>query len=213
VHWWDTAHDRAETTELAPHTVTVLPAVGSKGAAPSPSTPGAPAAAETATAHSPSQAPQHAVPVVMPQASRLWQIAAVTGFALWLATLALWWRSRRVALPAQPASTPGESASSAPRAAFLRACALGELAGAERALVAWARSERPDVRNLGELSMRLDDTAQTDALAALQRARYAGGATNGVGTALERAFKPGLAWRTPASPAKLKSALPALYPD
>jgi hypothetical protein len=30
---------------------------------------------------------------------------------------------------------------------------------------------------------------------------------------LERAFKQGLAWRAPASPAKAKSALPALYPE
>jgi hypothetical protein len=150
----------------------------------------------------------------VPRQIRIWQIAAAIGFGLWLATLALWWRSRRLTPPRRIDDTPRtDSASSAPRAAFLRASALGELAGAERALVAWARSERPDVRNLGELSARLDDAAQIDALAALQRARYAGGPTSGVGTMLERAFKQGIAWRAPASPAKAKSALPALYPE
>jgi hypothetical protein len=214
VHWWDTAHDRAETTELPAHTLTVLPAAGGKSTAPSSTPSSVPAAVEPATATSPSPVPAHAAPNVGARSARIWQIAAAIGFALWLVTLALWWRSRRIAPPHRPGDTPrADSASSAPRAAFLRAAALGELAGAERALVAWARSERPVVRNLGELSALLDDAAQTDALAALQRARYAGGATRGVGTMLERAFKQGLAWRAPASPTKAKSALPALYPE
>jgi hypothetical protein len=212
VHWWDTAHDRAETTELAPHVVTVLPAAGGKSATAAPSS-NAPAVAQTAPAPSSSSIPAHAASNVVAPSSRLWQIAAAIGFALWLATLALWWRSRRVAPPRTDDTPRADSASSASRTAFLRASALGELAGAERALVAWARTERPDVRNLGELSARLDDAAQTDALAALQRARYAGGTSSGVGTMLERAFKRGLAWRAPASPAKKKSALPALYPE
>lgn len=217
VRWWDTAHDRAETTELPPHTLTVLPAVGSRSAsAASTSSPSTPAAAETSAAPSTSTSPTEkpSAPIAVPRQIRIWQIAAAIGFGLWLATLALWWRSRRLTPPRRIDDTPRtDSASSAPRAAFLRASALGELAGAERALVAWARSERPDVRNLGGLSARLDDAAQIDALAALQRARYAGGPTSGVGTMLERAFKRGIAWRAPASPAKAKSALPALYPE
>ncbi|HET7923437.1 MAG TPA: BatD family protein, partial [Rhodanobacteraceae bacterium] len=44
VHWWDTAHDRAETTELAAHTLTVLPAAGGKSTAPSSTPSSAPAA-------------------------------------------------------------------------------------------------------------------------------------------------------------------------
>jgi hypothetical protein len=215
VRWWDTAHDRAETTELPARTVTVLPAAAGKSAAAAPpSSPNAPAAAQPATVPSSASSPpaEHAAPILVPNALRIWQIAAAIGFALWLVTLALWWKSRRAGVAAPPADAPPSANASAPRALFLRACALGELAGAERALVAWARSERPDVRNLGELSSRLDSAAQTDALAALQRARYAGGSASGVGTALERAFKSGLAWRkSNASPAG-KSALPELYP-
>jgi hypothetical protein len=138
---------------------------------------------------------------------------AAIGFALWLVTLALWWRARGAAPARVDAPVPPHAGSAAHRAVFLKACSLGELAGAERALVAWARSERPDVRNLGELATRLDSAAQTDALAALQRARYAGASKQGVGSQLERAFKAGLAWRKPAAPTAQKPALPALYPE
>ena len=212
VRWWDTVHDRAETVELPARTIKVLPPVGKT----------APSAATPAPATQPDSAGADAVssPVATvgesgasPVSLRLWQALAVLGFVLWLATLALWWRSRRahVATSTQPA--PPGSGASAHRAVFLRACSLGEIAGAERALVAWARSERPDVRNLGELTTRIADPAQHDALAALQRARYAGAPSQGIGTKLERAFKGGLAWRTPASPTRDKSPLPALYPE
>ncbi|HJT98806.1 MAG TPA: BatD family protein [Rhodanobacteraceae bacterium] len=207
VRWWDTAHDRAETTELAAHTLTVLPAVGgaTTPASPAPAGTNAPATSSPGTTTS-----GHATPT--PPRVRTWQMLAALGFALWLATLALWWRSRR-ATPATPTDATPPSGSSAQRAAFLRACALGELAGAERALVAWARSERPDVRNLGELAARLDNGAQTESLAALQRARYADGPPQGVGTQLERAFKSGLAWRKAVAKSTRQSALPALYPE
>ena len=105
----------------------------------------------------------------------LWKLIAAIGFTLWVATLLAWWSSRRIAgiLPSVPTRAPNVNSSSQ-RAAFLRACSLGDLSGAERALVAWARHERADVRNLGELAMRLADDAQRTATSALQRARYAG---------------------------------------
>ena len=162
----------------------------------------------------PATAPAIANATTSPRAPslRVWQALAAVGFLLWLATLALWWRSRPQPLVVAPnAALPADV--SAHRAAFLRAAALGELAGAERALVAWARNERPDVRNLGELARRLDDAAQRDALAALQKARYAGGSTQGVGTQLDRAFKGGIAWRRATAARKPDSVLPGLYRD
>jgi hypothetical protein len=200
-----------ETAELPAHALNVLPATGAKPAA------GAPATEDNTPSTgvlAPAAAPSSGRPIPLPSSLRIWQTLAALGFVLWLITLALWWRARRAGPAVRvAASLPPHAGSSAQRAAFLRACALGELAGAERALVAWARSERPDVRNLGELAVRLDSAAQTDALAALQRARYAGASTQGIGTALERAFKAGLAWRKPAAPATQKSPLPALYPE
>jgi hypothetical protein len=212
VKWWDTTHDRIETAELPAHTVSVLPAAG-KSANASPNA--APAAGEPSDATTPAaQAPAtaNATPSSRASSLRIWQALAALGFVLWLATLALWWRSRPHGVVVAP-DAPAPSGVSAHRAAFLRAAALGELAGAERALVAWARNERPDVRNLGELAHRLDDSAQREALAALQKARYAGGSTQGVGSQLERAFKGGIAWAQTAGPPKADSVLPGLYRD
>jgi hypothetical protein len=210
VKWWDTAHDRLQTAELPEHTLTVLPAAGKSA------NPNAPASAmgdsEPSTSVSAPVATMTSPTPTKASSLRIWQVLAVLGFVLWLATLALWWRSRRTAPVLVDATSP-TATNSAQRAAFLRACALGELAGAERALVAWARSERPDVRNLGELALRLDDAAQRDALLALQRARYAGASSQGVGSQLEKAFRRGLAWRGVAQATKPRSPLPALYPD
>ena len=210
VKWWDTTHERVETAELPARTLTVLPAAGAKAPPSAPADNSAPAA-DTAE---PAVAPTTSVPIATPASVRFWQTLAGIGFVLWLLTLALWWRTRGARPTVRvDAAIPPNAGSAAHRAVFLKACSLGELAGAERALVAWARSERPDVRNLGELAVRLDSAAQTDALAALQRARYAGAAKQGVGSQLERAFKAGLAWRKPAAPSGQKSALPALYPE
>ncbi len=212
VRWWDTEHDRLQTTELPAHTLTVLPAAGGK----SPSVANGAAPAQSSESPVPAGgaiAPSIGTMPAAPSSLRAWQMLAALGFVLWLVTLGLWWRSRREASGVVVANPPPSAGSAAQRAAFLRACSLGELAGAERALVAWARSERPDVRNLGELVVRLDDAAQRDALVALQKARYAGGSSQGLGSELERAFKGGLAWRTASRASTSKSPLPALYPE
>jgi hypothetical protein len=211
VKWWDTTHDRMETAELPARTLTVLPAAGTRPASSAPSTTDSGARSDETTAQV--TAPSESAPPATASSVHLWQTLAAIGFVLWFVTLALWWRTRGAAPSVRADTPPPHAGSAAHRAVFLKACSLGELAGAERALVAWARSERPDVRNLGELAVRLDSAAQTDALAALQRARYAGASKQGVGSQLERAFKPGLAWRRPAAPSGQKSALPALYPE
>jgi len=212
VRWWDTTHDRAETVELAAHTIKVLPAVGGKTPLGSGISVPAPADAPPVDAGTPSPLAIGTASHASPASLRIWQVLAALGLVLWLVTMALWWRSRR-AVPAAAADIAPQAGASAQRAAFLRACSMGELAGAERALIAWARSERPDVRNLGELAVRLENPAQLDALAALQRARYAGAPAQGVGAQLERAFRGGLAWRSAAPRREDKSPLPTLYPE
>lgn len=212
LRWWNTAQDRAETAELPSRTITVLPAAAGAASSPAPAAGAAPAASERAA---PAIAPASSGVPPSPFASasaRLWQMLAALGFALWLLTLALWWRSRRRAAPVAAASAASLDAS-AQRAEFLRSCSLGEFAGAERALIAWARRERPDVRNLGELAARLEQGAQREALADLQRVRYAGGATQGLAMRLQTAFKNGLAWNDRAVRRSPEAALPALYPE
>ncbi|HEY0180324.1 MAG TPA: protein BatD, partial [Dokdonella sp.] len=211
VRWWNTEADRAEVAELPPHTIRVLPAPGTaQGTAPpADATPAAAPAPPAASAREVAAPSTRSVPSL-----RLWRALAAIGFALWLITLAAWWRSRRATPPVAAAPPPAPRGdASGQRAAFLRACSLGEFAAAERALVAWARSERADVRNLGELAARLAADAQRDALAELQRVRYAGASAHGLGARLQQAFKGGLAWRESAPARAQVSALPALYPD
>ena len=188
VKWWDTAHDRIETAELPAHSVNVLPATGAANAIPNAAAPAG--TGEPSGTSMPASAPAIANATASPRASslRIWQALAALGFLLWLATLALWWRSRpQQVVVAQNAPPP--AGVSAHRAAFLRAAALGELA------------------------RRLDDAAQRDALASLQKARYAGGSTQGVGTQLDRAFKGGIAWTRAAAAQRSDSVLPGLYHD
>lgn len=215
VRWWDTVHDRMATAELPPRTITVLPAAGIGQA-------GAPGAAAATPGAATSSAPTFAAATTMDAAAlsatprtrelRRWKILAVAGFALWLATLALWWwRSNSGAPPAAVDATQADAASA--RAAFLRACALGEFAGAERELVAWARAERPGLHNLGQLATALDDMPQREALAELQRTRYAGASSAGLGARLQQAFRGGLSWRATARRGgEGGSTLPPLYP-
>lgn len=214
IHWWDTVNDREQTTELPAHTIKVLPAAGSTAA--QGSTNGTPATAPNNAAAAATAAPASTVAAAVtaaPDRVRLWQGLALVGFALWLVTLGLWWRSRGATATRVAAIGPAAPDSSSQRAAFLRACSLGEYAGAERALVAWARNERPDVRNLGELATQLADEAQREGLAMLQRVRYAGASSQGLGTKLQQAFRGGLAWKNAArASGKSASALPELYP-
>ncbi|WP_395684099.1 BatD family protein [Dokdonella sp.] len=209
VTWWDTTHDRLETAELPARTIKVLPAAGAASQA----------APTAGGAVAPLPANVNGLPAgasTFNDASRigLWKMIAVIGFMLWVATLLAWWASRRVAglRPLAPVRVP-KLDSNSQRAAFLRACALGDLAGAERALVAWARNERAEVRNLGELCARLADDAQRNATSALQRARYAGESSDGLAARLQKAFGAGIAWvDAPARAASTTDPLPPLYP-
>lgn len=211
IRWWNTAQNRAETAELPSRTITVLPAVGD-AVTPTPSMGGAPVAQSDVASTQALTPLSGNVASNRPGAIKLWQALAVLGFALWLVTLALWWRSRRRAVSVT-AAAPAANDASSQRAAFLRACSLGEFAGAERALIAWARRERADVRNLGELATRLGDAAQREALADLQRTRYAGAPAQGLATRLQTAFKNGLVWSNMPPRRAAEPVLPALYPE
>lgn len=206
LRWWNTATGAQTTAVLPARVVQVLPAAA--GAAPAP-----PVGAAAPMVPVPADAVTPPLPIETPAPSlRFWQALTAAGFMLWLATIALWaWRARPREHPV-PAAGPTADGSAA-RGRFLRAAALGELAGAERSLIAWARSERPQLRNIGELIAALGDPEQREALLALQRARYAGAAADGLGGRLERAFRDGLRWSAASPTPRSASALPALYPE
>jgi len=200
VTWWDTANDRLATSELPARTITVLPA------APATTTLDAGGLAVPAAGAAPARGSGG-------DRSGWWPLVAATGFLLWGATLFAWWWSRRT-LPARAAArTQADRDAGTARADFLRACSLGDLAEAERALVAWARGERAGVRNLGELAAAVDADAQRAVLVDLERARYAGRAREGIARRLREAFQGGIAWRAVAREGRSDGVLPALYPD
>ena len=84
-----------------------------------------------------------------------------------------------------------------------------DLAAAEQALLRWARIVRPSVTSLGALSAALREGPQRDAIAALQRARYADG--DAPGPRLRDAFAKGFDWLPPTQGGS-DDALPPLYP-
>ncbi len=208
VQWWNTTKDQIETATLPERTVNVTGAAVTSAT----TTPAAPA---STSVQPQADSVAAATSVVYPTSSnasesRFWRWTSLLLGVLWLLTLALWWRSRNTfpvsqSVHAQPPQAPG-------RSLFLRACSMGDLAGAERALVSWARSEKAGVRNLGELSAALDDAGQRDALDDLKRMRYAGTNSEGLSARLTRAFRSGFSWTKPALASVEKSVLPPLYP-
>lgn len=206
VQWWNTATDQIETASLPAREITVTGvARATSPAAPAngPQLPSTPASDTPATT------------VVYPSTSsgaelRFWRWSTLLLGTLWVLTLLMWRRSRNLsriapAARAHPAQTPA-------RSVFLRACSMGDLTGAERALVSWARSEKTGILNLGGLSSALDDPAQREVVDELQRMRYAGASAEGLGARLTRAFRGGFAWTKPAANASHASPLPPLYP-
>lgn len=206
VQWWNTTTDQIETTTLPAREIAVT------GAALATS-PIAPASAPPLSATPAGDAP--ATTVVYPSETsgadlRFWRWSALLLGTLWVLTLVMWRRSRNVTRVAQAAST--HSAQAPARSVFLRACSMGDLTGAERALVSWARSEKAGILNLGGLSSALDDPSQREVLDQLQRMRYAGASAEGLGARLTRAFRGGFAWTKSAAETAHPSPLPPLYP-
>lgn len=216
VTWWNTQTARLETTQLPERSIEVLPALAGSGvAAPVPPSSAVSPPSTPTQGAAPSMAPTNPyAPLLADSQARFWRIAAALLLAAWLATAFGWWLHwRRAAQRVPDRHVQVDGTAGTHRAAFLRACSLGELAAAERALVAWSRSERSQVRNLGELARQLADAPQRDALARLQRVRYAGAAGDGLGEQLQAAFRQGIAWPAAASRSASAEPLPALYPE
>ncbi len=209
VQWWNTAKDAIETVSLPAREIRVV------GVAPAGSTP-APSASTSTPAASIAESGSASTTVLYPSADggsglRFWRWTSIVLALLWMLTLTMWWRSRNsisiaTSSRAHPPQAPG-------RSVFLRACSMGDLVGAERALVSWARSEKPGVRNLGEVAAAVDDADQREVIDALQRMRYAGENSEGLGARLTRAFRDGFSWTKPVSTAAEPAALPPLYPE
>ena len=142
-------------------------------------------------------------------------MVALIAIALWLLTMALWFlsarRRRGNAITATP--QPNKAAATA-RAEFLRSCALSDLAGAERGLIAWGRAEHAHINNLDSVAKAVDSDEQRTVLRELQQMRYSGAVVDGLAQRLQSAFRDGPAWSERVASATAKSGpLPELYPS
>jgi hypothetical protein len=218
--WWDVAHDRAEQARVPAHTLQAGGAVAAASAAP-------PAASSVPVAAGPAAANAPAATATPPAAGtqRFWRAVAVASLALWvlvIAAAAAWWllwrKAQRVANgEASPAAAPGvgtaPKSSRTLQAEAIDAARRGDAAASEHALLAWARASHPDIANVVALRDALSDTAQRDALGALQRARWQGGDVAVACTAVADAFAGGFKWRVEGKPPRAGSdELPPLYP-
>src|SRR5690606_259824 len=127
----------------------------------------------------------------------------------WLRTLAWGWhrQRRRPSAGAGPA-LPGSQDSVHARASLQRALDTGDLGDVADALCATAR---PPAQGLDEVAERLADPRQREAVALLQRARWAGGDGSVARRALREAFRRGPRW-APRQAAQQDDPLPPLYP-
>ena len=214
IAWWDTAHDRAAISEVPALSIPVAPPQGS--GTPEPARPVAPAPS--------SEAPANAAPAFAPITAtsdlelRQWRQIAFAAIALWLVTVVvaiIWLLARRRARARASAPQDQPSPNSAGGHEFHAACKRGDLPAAARALLNWARRERPALRNLGELARAVTDANQSAVLGELERALYAGGpaATDAsFATRLTQAFRSGFAFAPVRGKRADEPVLAELYP-
>jgi hypothetical protein len=218
--WWNVRTGNRETARIPERVLHVAAAsapamAASAGATPAHVASASPASAApgAGTTPAPSEnlaaSSRHAWPVLL----------GWLALALWLATVLViggwwWYRRRHRAASADRASRPatGEHARAKQRA-FLAAIRAGDITGECDALMAWARCERPGLHHLGELAMALRPGVQAEAVAGLERARYAPGGQAPDADHLAAVFAKGFAWRREARPVRADSALPPLYPE
>ncbi|RPD84435.1 BatD family protein [Luteimonas sp. 100069] len=206
IDWWDVRAGVARTAAAPAVTLTVAGA-----AAPADATPGTgPASLEPRSPGGESAAPG------------IWPAMAALFAVLWLATAWLAWRLYRPRLsgPARSGAVragkggDGEAFSGAPPAGavrqLMRLLQAGEPADVEQALRALHTPPPPDLDALAAL---LEDPAQREALAAWQRARWAGGDLSAARQGLRSAFRAGPVWRDPPASSRGGERLPPLYPE
>ncbi|HSN01098.1 MAG TPA: BatD family protein [Rudaea sp.] len=211
--WWDTAHDRAETAQLPAITLDVRPAAASAAPAPPPVVQIAPSTQPRMAIES--NAAPGPIAMIMGEL-RLWRTVALVALALWAVTLAVWiiWILAQRWRRARPASALTAADATPARRAFADACKRDDLPAAARALLAWARQTRPELRNLGELRQAVSESAQAAAIAGLERACF--GANSGgevSATELARRFAHGPALATTPGLVVPATSLPELYPS
>ncbi|KRG49192.1 hypothetical protein ARC20_02475 [Stenotrophomonas panacihumi] len=204
VDWWDVRAGAARSATLPDLTLEVAPGSGAFARQAPPVAAPNPAVAT----------PAADAPMVV-RAPWPWKIAVVVLAVLWLGTMGVtaWlWRRGGRSLPPPPASgfPGGEAAPAARRPTLVELRRVLDQGGLDE--VAQCLCAMAGVSELDEVQAKLASAAQRDAIAALQRARWAGeGDVVQARQRLREAFRQGPQWRDAA--AARPSELPPLYPD
>jgi hypothetical protein len=209
--WFDVQSGQKKVAIIPSHTLTVIAANG----APAPAaTASQSAMAPSSAAASSAAAPASAEVAPVAPSPTPWRWIALGSIALWLLSVAAFaWlygkRKRTPASVAKPRIEPTDSTRTL-RQAFLESARGDDLATQARRLLAWARAERPGVRNLGQVADALASEQQRAAITQLQREQYAGASAE-ARVDFAAAFAKGFAWRQDGK-AETESPLPPLYP-
>jgi hypothetical protein len=194
--WWDVDAGASRTAALPALSLQVAPGSGSFSApAPDP------------TSAAPTEDGRITVPGVQGRILP-WALATVVFALLWFVTL-LWalHRRGRTELAPDSAERHAPPVGNAAQPSLKHALEAGDLGDVVELLCSMAV---PPAHSLDELQQRLDDPQQREALAQVQRARWADGDATAARAALRASFKRGPRWRTVA---KARDApLPPLYP-
>jgi hypothetical protein len=212
LHWWNVVTDKPEVATVPAHDIEV----GEGNAAAAPASTAGLAAVKTAPAgNAPAPASTTGSVLTLPStASGLpWRWLFLAVLVLWLLTIAAWFFiARRGKAPAAKAPSAAATEPTRERPAhneFLKRATGTDPAAMERSLLQWARTVRPSIRTLGDLSGALREGPQPEAITVLQRARFAGG--EAPGAVLRDAFAKGFDWK-PSPSSSENDGLPPLYP-
>jgi hypothetical protein len=210
--WFNVQTGQKQVTTIPAHTLTVLPAAAGAPATASSATQ---AAASPAATSSTAAAPSTGASITSPATSSSipWRWIAIGSLGLWVLSVVAfwWWRRRKPAQSAIPSTkTAPHDSTRTSRHAFMEAARGKDRAAQARRLLAWARSERPGLQNLGQLSEALASDEQRAAIDRLQRLQYAGAGAQDMAD-LSTIFAQGFVWRH-EDQTEQDSPLPPLYP-
>ena len=211
--WWDTKKNKPRVATLPARQLKVLPAAGNASGTSAPDT--NVNASDTGPANTQLSGDQAVLPKKIADTfnSMPWLWVSIALLALWLATVLVWWFSRKPAPAGQagkvivkdpPADIDGAKAFKA----FKLACQDNDAELARQQLIAWAKTAWPDQPPLGlnELAQRIGDENLTLALRELDRACFQGGEWNGTTLAESFSIPP-----TQSAQSKKDPDLPELY--
>ncbi|QAU24229.1 protein BatD [Dyella sp. M7H15-1] len=207
--WFNVQTGQKQVASLPAHTLTVLPSANNAPATPASVAHTAVANVVPATASSVGAVGN----VAAPSSPTLWRWIAIGSIGLWVISVVAfgWWRRRKTVPSDALREGSGHSDSvRSSRHAFMQAARGKDRTAQARRLLAWARSERPGLQNLGQVSQALASEQQRAAIDGLQRLQYAGASAEDT-TPLAEVFAQGFVWRREGESSE-DSPLPPLYP-